>query len=464
VLCGVSLIAAEIQGRSPETLAATPAGDQVLHLSHPDLPFTADFAPGTDPEYMAEMMQRLAERFGQNLEFNPFTRWPGTPGTPVDLTFSFPPDGTSIQGGGATSLFSTLNSEFGDESTWMALIDQALSAWGEVGSSVTGNTYTQVPDDGAPVGDSFPGPLTGGSGRGDVRIVALQLDGPGGVLAFNPFPPNGDMFLDEDENWGQPFGNFRFFRNVVSHEHGHGLGLLHVCPANQSKLMAPFIATNFDSLQFDDTLGAQSLYGDALEPNNAMGGASSLEEQGLQSGQMLTINLLSLDEAGDQDFFSFEAFASSEISLARVVPEGFTYLEGDQLPSGACESGTPFDALNIADLELAVFDPSGDLLASSNQTGSGQAEELTGVQLPVDGEYTVRVSASSSTGSVQRYRLEFNADLEALFGDLSGDGEVDGADLGILLGQWGTDGSADLNGDGTVDGSDLGLLLGAWDS
>lgn len=47
--------------------------------------------------------------------------------------------------------------------------------------------------------------------------------------------------------------------------------------------------------------------------------------------------------------------------------------------------------------------------------------------------------------------------------DLNGDGMVDGADLGILLGAWGTgDGDADLNQDGVVDGADLGMLLGAW--
>jgi hypothetical protein len=47
-------------------------------------------------------------------------------------------------------------------------------------------------------------------------------------------------------------------------------------------------------------------------------------------------------------------------------------------------------------------------------------------------------------------------------GDLTGDAIVDGADLGLLLGQWGISGSADLNGDGTVDGADLGLLVAAW--
>ena len=51
----------------------------------------------------------------------------------------------------------------------------------------------------------------------------------------------------------------------------------------------------------------------------------------------------------------------------------------------------------------------------------------------------------------------------ALEGDLNNDGVVDGADLGLLLGEWGQTGSAaDLNDDATVDGADLGVLLGAW--
>ncbi len=49
-------------------------------------------------------------------------------------------------------------------------------------------------------------------------------------------------------------------------------------------------------------------------------------------------------------------------------------------------------------------------------------------------------------------------------GDLDGDGQVSGADLGLLLGSWGPCGScpADLDFDGTVNGADLGLLLGNW--
>ena len=48
-------------------------------------------------------------------------------------------------------------------------------------------------------------------------------------------------------------------------------------------------------------------------------------------------------------------------------------------------------------------------------------------------------------------------------GDLDGSGVIDGADLGTLLGAWGSAGSpADLDGEGTVGGADLGVMLGNW--
>ncbi len=46
--------------------------------------------------------------------------------------------------------------------------------------------------------------------------------------------------------------------------------------------------------------------------------------------------------------------------------------------------------------------------------------------------------------------------------DITGDGQIDGADLGQMLSQWGGPGSADFNEDGIVDGADLGGLLAAW--
>lgn len=52
-----------------------------------------------------------------------------------------------------------------------------------------------------------------------------------------------------------------------------------------------------------------------------------------------------------------------------------------------------------------------------------------------------------------------------IVGDLDGNGTVDGADLGSLLGYWGpcpAQCPGDLDGNGEVDGGDLGALLGNW--
>ena len=50
----------------------------------------------------------------------------------------------------------------------------------------------------------------------------------------------------------------------------------------------------------------------------------------------------------------------------------------------------------------------------------------------------------------------------AIPGDFDGNGVVNGADLGTLLGAWNQPGPTDINGDGTTNGSDLGILLGNW--
>jgi hypothetical protein len=47
--------------------------------------------------------------------------------------------------------------------------------------------------------------------------------------------------------------------------------------------------------------------------------------------------------------------------------------------------------------------------------------------------------------------------------DMTADSRVNGTDLGMLLGSWGSsDATADLDADGIVDGADLGILLGSW--
>lgn len=63
---------------------------------------------------------------------------------------------------------------------------------------------------------------------------------------------------------------------------------------------------------------------------------------------------------------------------------------------------------------------------------------------------------------IQNLVIDVGATTDPCPADLDGNGEVDGADLGLLLGAWDTSGPGDIDGSGLVDGADLGLLLGAW--
>lgn len=77
--------------------------------------------------------------------------------------------------------------------------------------------------------------------------------------------------------------------------------------------------------------------------------------------------------------------------------------------------------------------------------------------------YVWDVLYSSGGGASSNVTLQV-ADIIPCPADLNGDGEVNGADLAILLGSWGRCAgcNADLTEDGAVDGADLAILLGGW--
>ena len=83
---------------------------------------------------------------------------------------------------------------------------------------------------------------------------------------------------------------------------------------------------------------------------------------------------------------------------------------------------------------------------------------------------TIRSRADSAVYDGQVPGLDVIGDLvpavitlaPPVFGDLDGDRIVNGRDLAMLLGQWGTAGSADLSQNGIVGGDDLAFLLAAW--
>ena len=223
------------------------------------------FAPDVDPKFVDAINSLHMLAMGSNgPRYQGTDRWTVTAtdgtigsGNPITLTYSFVADGTFIPnlgigvGSGTSNLFSWLNGIYGSPTTWQNLFAQVFDRWSEL----IGVTYVYEPNDDGVNTNSAPGVL---GVRGDVRIGGFnfQNDGNGGVLAYNNFPNDGDMIFDSaDSFFNGTSSNSRRLRNVAAHEHGHGLGMLHVCPLTGSKLMEPLATTSFDGPQLDDILG-----------------------------------------------------------------------------------------------------------------------------------------------------------------------------------------------------------------
>lgn len=379
-------------------------------------------APGTPKERVEEILRSLPTWTGDEGDrYNRESRWGSTSygwagylGDPITIGYSFVPDGTWIPTEGQSStLYAEMNSHFPDEATWKALFADILGLW----SAKAGLTYVEQPDDGA----SFPN-STGVIGvRGDVRIACANIDGSSNTLAYNYYPSSGgDMVLDSSENWGNASQNYRFITNVVSHEHGHGLGLGHVIPTNYTKLMEAYYNSNFEGPKEDDIRGGQKNYGDPFEKNDGFDEAT--EWGTISDGLTILDSGFSIDASNDKDYFRFEmsAHASFDVTLA---PVGSYYQVG---PEGGSASWIHTDEQH--NLSMIVFDENFVTLATVNDTGLGENEVLDDFAMDA-GIYYIRVQSAGGTGDVQLYKFW----LYNTYDDFTGVGEGDAplASLGL---------------------------------
>jgi len=347
----------------------------------------------------------------------------GTQGLPITITWSIVDDGTIIPGGAVpgegsnepSNLRARLAAIYGGSATGPAASQPWFPIFQAVFDNIaakTGVRYVYEPnDDGATLSS-----LSSGQGvlgvRGDVRISGHALDGNSNVLAYDYFPDYSEMVIDTADNFFDNTANNSLrLRNVVEHEHLHGLGVSHVCPVNNTKLMEPYINLGFVGVQFDDIFTVQRLYGDFLEvhgserSNDSFPAATAINPS---IGVPYAAEWLGIDDDTDTDYFGFSLPAGSQLTI-RVVPSTASYLEGAQNQlTGSCSAGTPFDSSALQDLGLTLYAPDqSTVLGMATSQPAGATEEIINVPISTAGTYYARVAGSGANVN-QLYRLEIN--------------------------------------------------------
>lgn len=395
-------------------------------------PVQTCFAEGTPPEVVAAFMDSMRNNAGwttggSGSDYFINNRWSGTAGTPRALTWSFVPDSTLLGSGAGepnvgSNLFSGLDAAFsaiGGRAKWISLFGTLFARWNQV----CGLSYSRITtggndwDDGA----AFPGTAGAAGLRGDLRIGMHVIDGGSGILAYNYFPSTGDMVIDGGDTgfWAQTTNNHRFFRNVLTHEHGHGNGTAHVCPANGTKLMEPFINTSYATIQQDDMRAGQQNYGDKFEPNSTLATAFVMGAIGVPStttyGNVpadatfptdpLPANgaIMSINSVGtDVDYYQFSVATGADVT-ATVNPIGSTYLNGVQNGDGSCSAGTNLNTLALCQLKVSILNAGGTVLSTATAAAAGSSVATTATG--VNGTFNVLVDKVAAPASTQLYKL-----------------------------------------------------------
>ncbi|MCC7084106.1 MAG: hypothetical protein IT427_03755, partial [Pirellulales bacterium] len=390
-------------------------------------------------------------------------------GDPVTLRWSVVPDGQSYSRSSNSNLIQFLDdgwnvpaAQRGFDYTnrpWWTVMNNAYAQYGRV----AGFTMVYVPELNANGTDTGM--------EGDIRIGGENLDGtPGGALADNTFPNDGDMRIDTtrelDGSIGFYFSTEPGLRNLIIHESGHGVGLGHVefVGGSGKAVMEGGLRTDIWGFQFDDIYGLNRQYGDPREKNGGNNSAATANLLGNFSTtgsvswggdavdgtiEQFDDDFLGIDGSNDTDWFRFSITGETFANI-QVTPVGPTYTTVQQGLFNA-------SAQNDLSFQFLYENPGGNLslISNVNQHGLGGSELVPAGLLTTAGNYLLRVRGPQDAN--QFYQLDLTLSelpQPGMSADLDFNGLTDIADWQTFI----TNAYTDLSGLSDRDAFQLGDL------
>jgi len=294
----------------------------------------------------------------------------------------------------------------------------------------------QAPTDGSLIASNCNGGGYGGTGDFDSKIAAYDLGTNLGTFDPQLLP---DYYIGCNEDCDADAAGF--FTSTLD--------------------VDGIVAGNYYLVRLGGFLGASgsgNLFINVAPPPNPCDPANLIE--GVSGNNVVTVD----QTYGNLDMQTFCAFPVGDQKIYNAKFIKFTPTASGLMTVQNCaDTGTAVDTRMAAMTQCGVVSST---IGCDDDGCTGAAPYTSKLEVNVNAGQAVYIAVGGfDDGATGPFNVEIiPPTAPACPADLNGDGAVNGADLGLMLGAWGAcpGCAADLNADGVVNGADLGLLLGSW--